>query len=295
MNIAQKIKDLFIRHPEEEKVLETIEEIMDEREERGDDVLVDPDELLLLKNLFRLKDIRANQVMIPRIDIAGISASANLSEVKDVIIRDKFTRLPVYEKTLDNIVGVVHVKDLLCKLFEVGGPVTVQDVMTNSVLFVPPSIRVLDLLREMQAKRTQMAVVVDEYGGTAGLVTLEDLLEEIVGEIEDEHDALDAPPVLKQVKDNVIDADARVLLKDLEDITGPFVSDEVRAADIDTIGGLVFHLSGRIPHKGEIIHHESGLKFKITDADLRCIKKVRITLSRTEKNKKERKAHRGQK
>jgi CBS domain containing-hemolysin-like protein len=295
MNIAQKIKDLFVRHPEEEKVLETIEEIMDEREERGDDVLVDPDELLLLKNLFRLKDIRANQVMIPRIDITGISATAQLSEVKDIIIRDKFTRLPVYDKTLDNIVGVVHVKDLLCKLFEVGGPVTVQDVMTHSVLFVPPSIRVLDLLRDMQAKRTQMAVVVDEYGGTAGLVTLEDLLEEIVGEIEDEHDALDAPPVLNRIKDNIIDADARVLLKDLEDITGPFVSEEVRSADIDTIGGLVFHLAGRLPHKGEIIHHDCGFKFKIVDADLRCIKRVRITLPKVEKNKKESKTKRGHK
>ncbi len=285
MNIVQKVKDMFTKHPEEEQVLETIEEIMDEREERGDDVLVDPDELLLLKNLFRLKDIRANQVMIPRIDIVGISATAQLSEVKDVIIRDKFTRLPVYDKTLDNIVGVVHVKDLLCKLFEVGGPVTVQDVMTHNVLFVPPSIRVLDLLRDMQAKRTQMAVVVDEYGGTAGLVTLEDLLEEIVGEIEDEHDALDAPPVLNRVKDHVIDADARVLLKDLEDIAGPFVTEEDHAAGIDTVGGLVFHLAGRLPHKGEVIRHGSGLTFRITDADLRCIKCVRITLPKAKPEK----------
>lgn len=295
MNIAQKIKEMFVRHPEEEKVLETIEEIMDEREERGDDVLVDPDELLLLKNLFRLKDIRANQVMIPRIDITGISATAQLSEVKDVIMRDKFTRLPVYDKTLDNIVGVVHVKDLLCKLFEVGGPVTVQDVMTHSVLFVPPSIRVLDLLRDMQAKRTQMAVVVDEYGGTAGLVTLEDLLEEIVGEIEDEHDALDAPPVLNRVQENIIDADARVLLKDLEDITGPFIAEEEREADVDTIGGLVFHLAGRLPHKGDVIRHESGIKFRISEADTRCIKRIRITLPKSEKSKKTSAKGRGQK
>ncbi len=295
MNIAQKIKEMFVRHPEEEKVLETIEEIMDEREERGDDVLVDPDELLLLKNLFRLKDIRANQVMIPRIDITGISATAQLSEVKDVIMRDKFTRLPVYDKTLDNIVGVVHVKDLLCKLFEVGGPVTVQDVMTHSVLFVPPSIRVLDLLRDMQAKRTQMAVVVDEYGGTAGLVTLEDLLEEIVGEIEDEHDALDAPPVLNRVQENIIDADARVLLKDLEDITGPFIAEEEREADVDTIGGLVFHLAGRLPHKGDVIRHESGIKFRISEADTRCIKRIRITLPKSEKSKKTSAKGQGQK
>ena len=188
MGFIRKIKDKFDRHPEEDRVIETIEEIMDEREERGDDVLVDSDELLLLKNLFKLKDIRAGQIMIPRIDIVGIPKTITLSEVKDIIIKDKFTRLPVYDKSLDNVVGVVHVKDLLCKLFEVGKDLTVQDVMTHNVLFVPISIRVLDLLREMQAKKTQIAIVIDEYGGTAGLITLEDLLEEIVGEIEDEYD-----------------------------------------------------------------------------------------------------------
>jgi CBS domain containing-hemolysin-like protein len=180
-------------------------------------------------------------------------------------------------------------------LFEVGGPVTVQDVMTHNVLFVPPSIRVLDLLRDMQAKRTQMAVVVDEYGGTAGLVTLEDLLEEIVGEIEDEHDALDAPPVLNRVQENIIDADARVLLKDLEDITGPCIAEEEREADVDTIGGLVFHLAGRLPHKGDVIRHESGIKFRISEADTRCIKRIRITLPKSEKSKKTAAKGRGQK
>ncbi len=281
MSFIHKIKELFEKHPEEDQVIETIEEIMDEREERGDDVLVDPDELLLLKNLFKLRDIRANEVMIPRIDIVGISASANIQELKDIIIREKFTRLPVYEKTLDNVVGVVHVKDLLCKLFEEGRAVTVQEVMTHNVLFVPPSIRVLDLLREMQSKRTQMAVVVDEYGGTDGLITLEDLLEEIVGEIEDEHDALDTPPVLRTVKDGVWEADARVLLKNLEDTIGPFVTDEERLAEIDTIGGLVFHVAGRLPHKGEVITHSSGLKFQVVDLDTRHIKQVRVTRPRS--------------
>ena len=161
MNLIQRAKELFIKHPEEEQVIETIEEIMDEREERGDDILIDPDELLLLKNLFKLKDIRAGQIMIPRIDIIGIPTTASLSDVKDAIMREKFTRMPVYDKTLDNIVGVVHVKDLLCKLFEVGQNLTVQTVMTHNVLFVPESIRVLNLLRDMQAKRTQLAVVID--------------------------------------------------------------------------------------------------------------------------------------
>lgn len=276
MNWIHKLKSVFVKHPEEEQVIETIEEIMDEREERGDERLVDPDELLLLKNLFKLKDMRAGEIMIPRIDIQGVSVKASSDDLKKIIVSDKFTRMPVYDKTLDNIVGIVHAKDILCALFE-GKEIKIKDLMMQNVLFVPPSIRALDLLREMQQKRMQMVVVVDEYGGTDGLITLEDLLEEIVGEIEDEHDALDQAPVLKQQNSDTISADARVYLEDLEKLIGPFVTDEEREADIDTIGGLVFHMAGRLPHRGEVVTHASGIRFQIVDLDSRHIKKVKIS------------------
>ena len=275
MGLIQKVKDHFDKHSTEDKVIETIEEIIDEREERGEETLVDSEELLLLKNLFKLRDVRAGQVMIPRIDIIGIPKSATLSEVKNLFIRDKFTRLPVYDKSLDNVMGVIHVKDLLCKLLESDGDISVADLMTNNVLFVPTSIRALDLLRDMQTKRTQMAIVVDEYGGTAGLITLEDLLEEIVGEIEDEHDALDSPPILRSVRGGW-EADARIPLSDIEKVIGSFTTEDDRAADIDTIGGLVFHLAGRIPTSEEIIKHPSGLRFQATQVDSRCIRLVKI-------------------
>ena len=275
MGLIQKVKDHFDKHSTEDKVIETIEEIIDEREERGEETLVDSEELLLLKNLFKLRDVRAGQVMIPRIDIIGIPKSATLSEVKNLFIRDKFTRLPVYDKSLDNVIGVIHVKDLLCKLLESDGDISVADLMTNNVLFVPTSIRALDLLRDMQTKRTQMAIVVDEYGGTAGLITLEDLLEEIVGEIEDEHDALDSPPILRSVRGGW-EADARIPLSDIEKVIGSFTTEDDRAADIDTIGGLVFHLAGRIPTSEEIIKHPSGLRFQATQVDSRCIRLVKI-------------------
>lgn len=281
-----KLKTLFSKHPEEEQVIETIEEIMDEREERGDKVLIDPDELGLLKNLFKLKDVRAGQVCIPSIDITGIQLSAPLSELKKIVISDKFTRVPVYDKSIDDIVGVVHVKDLLCAILQ-KEDISVKDVMTNNVLFVPSSMRALDLLREMQAKKTQMAVVVDEYGGTDGLITLEDLFEEIVGEIEDEHDALDTPPVLHKIGNSVIQADARILLAELEKRIGPFLTKEERESDWDTIGGLVFHLAGRLPKVGETITHSSGLLFQVTDVDSRHVKQVKITQFKKlkEKNK----------
>ena len=287
MNIIQKIKNRFEKHTaEEEKVIETIEEIMDEREERGDDVLVDSEELLLLRNLFKLRDIRAGEIMIPRADIIGISAGATLSDLRDIVIKEKFTRLPVYDKSLDNIVGLVHVKDLLCQLFEHGRDTTVQEVMTHNVLFVPTSIRVLDLLREMQNKFTQIAIVIDEYGGTAGLITLEDLLEEIVGEIEDEHDALDTPPEMTRLKNGAWGVDARISLNELEKAIGSFISEEEKDAEIDTVGGLVFHLAGRLPKRNEVIRHPSGVKFQVTRVDSRCILKVKVTPEKGKQSEK---------
>lgn len=280
MSFVHRLKALITKHPEEEQVLETIEGIMDEREERGDELLINQDELLLLKNLFKLRDVRANQIMIPRIDIAGIALTATTDELKRLVIRDKFTRMPVYDKTLDNIVGLVHVKDLLCAIFE-GKELELSSIMNTAVLFVPPAIRALDLLREMQAKRAQMAVVIDEFGGTDGLITLEDLLEEIVGEIEDEHDALDEALRLKQINSDLIEADARVYVDDLEELTGPFLMPADREAEIDTVGGLVFHHAGRLPHRGETVKHPSGLKFQVLDVDDRHIKKVRISHFKT--------------
>ena len=284
MTIFSKIKSMFVRPSEEEKVLETIEEIMDERVERGDKVLIDPDELGLLKNLFRLKDIRAGEIRIPMIDITGISVDASFDELKRLMTGEKFTRVPVYEQTLDNIIGVIHVKDILCAMME-EEEISVKKLMTGSILFVPPSARALDLLREMQAKKAQMAIIIDEYGGTDGLITLEDLLEEIVGEIEDEHDALDEAPVLHKSGSNLIHADARILLRDLEKMIGSFMTDKEKEECIDSVGGLVFHLAGRLPRVGEKIEHSSGIVFQVVDVDARHIKKVKIT--RFNKRKKQ--------
>ena len=272
----EKIKGLFEKHPEEEEIIETVEEIMDEREERGDDVLVDDDEVLMVKNIFKLRDKRAGDVAIPRAEIVAISVHAKQADLKKIILKDKYTRLPVFDKNLDHIVGVLHTKDLLCAMLQKKS-VAVDKIMNHSVTFVAPSMRALDLLRDMQAKSTQLAVVVDEFGGTAGLITLEDLLEEIVGEIEDEHDALDAPPVLRQLSPHVWEADARVEISNLEEKIGPFLTQEDKDAELDTLGGLIFLTAGRLPYRGEIIKHKSGIQFQILDVDMRRIKKVKIT------------------
>ena len=286
--MISKIKEIFEKHPEEEEALETVEEIMEEREERGDEVLVDADEMLMLKNVFKLRDKRASDIAIPRAQMVAISVHASAEELKKVVLKDKYTRLPVYEKTLDNIVGVLHTKELLSAILEKKS-VDISKIMNQHVVFVAPSMRGLDLLREMQAKGMQLAVVVDEFGGTLGLITLEDLLEEIVGEIEDEHDILDKPPELKKVSPRVIDA--RVELSELEGMIGAFLTPEDKEAEIDTIGGLVFHIAGRLPYRGEIITHTSGLKFQVADVDSRRIKKVKITCFEALKKKQNSKKH----
>ncbi len=282
-----KIKEMFDKHPEEDEVIETIEEIMDEREERGEDVLVDKDEMLLLKNMFKLRDKRACDVVLPRGEICAIPVNAKPEEVKKIILRDKYTRLPVYDKTLDNIIGILHTKDVLYALLK-QKPLNILDIMNRHVLFIAPSMRALDLLRTMQAKGSQMAVVVDEFGGCMGLITLEDLLEEVVGEIEDEHDILDEPPQLKRISPKVIESDARIELSCLEKMIGSFVTPDDKEAEIDTLGGLVFHTAGRLPFKGEVITHPSGIKFQIIDVDARRIKKLRLThpIHRKKKTKK---------
>ena len=271
-----KIKSFFEKHPEEEEALETLEEIMDQREERGDEILVADDEVLLMKNLFHLRDIRAEDVLIPRTEITAISLTAQPEDLKKIILRDKFTRIPVYEKNLDNIVGVLHTKDLLCALLQ-KKDVSIEELMHKNVLFVPTSVHVLTLLRDMQSKSMQLCVVVDEFGGTAGLITLEDLLEEIVGEIEDEHDALDTPPAIRRLSPTVVEADAQVKLTNLEKNIGHFLTEKDKEADLDTVGGLVFYTAGRLPVRGEIITHSSGVKFQVLELASRRIKKLRIS------------------
>ncbi|MGN0919728.1 MAG: transporter associated domain-containing protein, partial [Alphaproteobacteria bacterium] len=161
--------------------------------------------------------------------------------------------------------------------------ISIADLMHKDVLFVPTSVHVLGLLRDMQSKSVQLCVVVDEFGGTAGLITLEDLLEEIVGEIEDEHDVLDTPPAIERISPTVVVADARVKLVNLERSIGHFLTAKDKAADLDTVGGLVFYTAGRLPTRGEIITHASGVKFQVLELASRRIKKVRISYTPVKK------------
>ncbi|MGJ8560468.1 MAG: hemolysin family protein [Litorimonas sp.] len=232
--------------------------------------------------------LRVDDVMVPRANIVAIEKTATLKELSKAFRDAGHSRLPVFEDTLDNPIAMVHIKDLLPYLmFDARGRTAktypdrkVIRTIKRQVLYVPPSMLAQDLLRRMQARRIHMAIVVDEYGGTDGLVTIEDLIEPIVGDIEDEHDELN--DALKKIvlEGGKIcwDADARMSIDDFEEAIGRDFATLDEEEEVDTLGGLVFTLVGRVPERGEIIVHPKGVEMEVTDADPRRVKRLRVTL-----------------
>lgn len=273
--IFKKFKASRQLKKEEDKVFETLEEIIDEREERGDAHLIDARELPMLKNLFRLRDIRAKDVMTPRVDIAAVHSKMRITELARHLKNEKFSRYPVYDGALDNVVGVLYVKDVLFALLE-KKKIKITELMKKDVLFIAPSMRALDLLKVMQRRQIQLAVVVDEHGGVDGLVSLEDLLEVIVGKIDDEHDEPEAEMIV-QVNATTLEVNAKIKLEELEKQTGIHLDNQAEN-DIDTLGGFIVHLAGRVPSKFEVIHDQTtGIRFIVLSSNPSHIEKVKLT------------------
>ena len=226
----------------------------------------------LLKNLAGLRGITASDVMVPRIDIVSVAMSDDFDEIVKQLIKTNHSRVPVRNESLDDIVGILHIKDVLANLF-LKEKQNIKSLLKKPI-FVSPSISLLDLLYEMRIKRRHLALVVDEYGGIDGLVTIEDLVEELVGEIEDEHDKTTTPRF--EVKDDgTAIADARLEVEDLESVAGKLLDDDERD-EVDTVGGLVFALAGRVPGRGEVVRHRAGIQFEILDGDPRRIILLKI-------------------
>ncbi|MEN2980213.1 MULTISPECIES: hemolysin family protein [Tistrella] len=250
-----------------------------ERAEGDEDerAALDPAERQLVTNVLKLGDLTVEDVMVPRADIIAVEIGTPLDELLRQIAEAGHSRLPVYRATLDELVGMVHIKDVVARLGE-RTPIEAAGIV-REVLFVAPSMRVLDLLNRMRTTRIHLAIVVDEYGGTDGLVTIEDLVEQIVGDIEDEHD--DQPQSrLVEIEDGVFEADARLDVEELEARLDRVLVDDDE--DVDTLGGLVFALTGRVPAAGETVEHPAGLVFEILDADPRRIKRMRIRVTADE-------------
>mgnify|MGYP000618817334 CR=1 FL=1 len=277
----QRLRGLLKTRQGEAQLRETLEEIIDEikdvEREEISGAPISSDERVMLSNILRLRHLTAYDVMVPRADIVAVDLETPLDELIDVMSRAGHSRLPVYRDTLDEVVGIVHIKDLLHTMRErkEAGAFDLVDLVRR-ILVVAPSMRVLDLLLEMRLSRVHMALVVDEFGGIDGLVTIEDLVEEIVGEIEDEHDVAVGPKLIERPDGSLI-ADARTTVEEFEEKVGPVLSDEEREEDIDTLGGLLFSLAGRVPDRGELVEHpHSGITFEVLEADPRRVKRLRV-------------------
>ncbi len=230
---------------------------------------------LMLLNILKINSIRSADIMIPRADIGAVEINDSYEKVLEVFIKEAHSRVPVYEKNLDNIIGMVHIKDLVNAQNQKKIEAPFLSNLKREVLEIPPSMPVLDLLLKMQMTRLHMGIVIDEYGCTDGLITIEDVIEEITGEIEDEHDQKNIPMLIKS-STNTFEASARVEIDELERVTNCKFQNLRENDDIDTLGGLIFSITGRVPQRGEIIKHDSGTIFEIKDADPMKIKSVKV-------------------
>ena len=266
-----KILGDWLRTRNGETARDALEDLIDEPE--VGEASLGVNERQLLGNILDLQNQTISDVMVPRADIVAAKSTISMEGLVQLVTEEGHSRLPLYKESLDDAFAMVHVKDILTwqgqdKDFDVSA-------IARAVLFVAPSMHVLELLLEMRVKRVHMALVVDEYGGVDGLVTIEDLVEEIVGEIEDEFDS-DEKPALDACSDGSWVAGARTPLSDMAVVLGLDHFSEEDYAEVDTLGGLVFTIAGRVPTRGEIVTHASGLEFEVLDADPRRVKRLRV-------------------
>ena len=264
----------------ETNLRESLEGVLEEH--GGGSEALKPEERHMLMNLLEFGELRVEDVMVPRADIVALDQNTTLAETLAMCGEEAHSRMPIFRDTLDDPIGMVHIKDILSWLARHGEAEAAATFdlrkLRRDLLFVPPSMSALDLLLKMQTTRHHLALVIDEYGGTDGLVSIEDLVEQIVGDIEDEHD-VEQGPILHKRPNGDVDADARAPIEDLEEMIGLSLVDEDSEDDVDTLGGLVVALLGRVPQRGELVSHPSGLQFEVKDADPRRVKKLLIRTS----------------
>jgi hemolysin (HlyC) family protein len=277
-SLWKRLSLLLRGDPDQDRMRESLEEVIEESERQS--VALSAPERTMLANLLKFGGLKVSDVMVPRADIVAVEETTPLDGLIAVFRDAQHSRLPVYRETLDDPIGLVHIKDVLPLVEDrSSGGVAWRDSplakIKRDLLFVPPSMPLLDLLLKMQTAHTHLALVIDEYGGTDGLVSIEDLIEEIVGEIADEHD-VDEPQV-RRTDGGAFIADARIGLEEFTNDTGvTLTTSEETGEGIDTLGGLVVSVAGRVPLRGEIITLPSGHEFEILEADPRRVRRVRI-------------------
>jgi CBS domain containing-hemolysin-like protein len=291
--ILHKLRRRFLKTSDLRESLETV--IETHAEQSGSPAMAD-DARSMLGNLLGFPNLRVDDLMVPRADITALDETSSMMELLGKFTDANHSRLPIFRETLDDVTGMIHVKDFLGWLSargkakknkgkagglslpstELATPIKAHGSLLRDVLYVPPSMPAPDLLVKMKTSHIHLAVVVDEYGGTDGLVSFEDLVEAIVGDIADEHDADDEAAMIRKQGEDTYVADARISISTLDQMFGVDLLPADQEDEADTLGGLVFEMQGRVPPKGEVIVHDSGLEFEIMETDPRRVKKVRI-------------------
>ncbi len=265
------IKKLLNNHNNKDDILKVLGESFDLNIKNDHEDLDDNNKNKLIRNIFNLSEKSVEDVMVPRAEIVAIQKNQSMKKILSIIEKESHSRMPIYDENLDNVLGFVHIKDVIKNIHVEN--FDINKILRN-VLYVAPKSPILDLLKRMRASRIHMSLVVDEFGGMDGLVTIEDLVEEIVGEIEDEHDADDSINFQK-INDTKIEVDASYKLIDLEKYYSVKIN-EMKEEAIDTVGGLVFFLAGKVPKKEEIFKYKNFLNFKILSATDRRINTLEI-------------------
>ena len=291
--ILQKLRRRFNRTSD---LRESLETVIETHVGQSGGAAMAEDARSMLGNLLGFSNLRVDDLMVPRADITALVETSTMRDLLDKFTEANHSRLPIFRETLDDVTGMIHVKDFLGwlsskgKMKKVKGKVsglaldsdelatTIKghSALVRDVLYVPPSMPAPDLLVKMKTSHVHLAVVVDEYGGTDGLVSFEDLVEAIVGDIADEHDDDDEVAMIKKQGEDTYVADARIAISTLDQMFNVDLLSAEEEDEADTLGGLIFEVAGRVPIKGEIIKHESGLEFEIMETDPRRVKKLRI-------------------
>jgi CBS domain containing-hemolysin-like protein len=278
LSLFQRLAQSLRGDPNAQAMRESLEEVIEESARENRDLT--PQERIMLANLLKFGELKISDVMVPRPDIIAVEESTPIAELVKAFRDAQHSRLPVYRGTLDDPLGFIHIKDVLALAEQLpDGTLRWSGNSTSSIrrnlVFVPPSMPARDLLLKMQTTHIHLALVIDEYGGTDGLVSIEDLVEEIVGEIADEHD-VDQGPGFRTAADGSFIADARMELEDLQEKTGIDLRVSDLEEEVDTLGGLAASLIGRLPQRGEIVPHPSGYELEILEADPRRIKRIHL-------------------
>jgi len=260
----------ILKTPNKSGLQESIEEILEKNGSDNNEAL-DAGEKAILKNVLDFKELHVEDIMIPRVDIFAIPEDIEFDELQKKLFDKTYTRIPVYKGDLDEILGFIHIKDI-ARVFFKNKSFSVKEIL-RKCLFVPSSMKISNLLIRMQQAKVHIAIVIDEYGGTEGIVSLEDIMEEIVGNIEDEHDEDDLN-TFRKISDDIYEVSSRMSMEEFFAKSGIDLSIKEAEKEFDTVGGLVTYLLGRIPVKGEVISYNDNIELEVTEADARQVRRL---------------------